>query len=99
MKTEKIISPFNGYIAVTLLIITIALMTYGILSKIDVLVITLIFPLVIIIKGMIIINPNNSSVLTLFGDYTGSIKQNGLFWINPFYKRSILSLRAKNFES
>jgi hypothetical protein len=35
----------------------------------------------------------------LFGEYKGSVKQNGLFWINPLYNRTSLSLRARNFES
>jgi regulator of protease activity HflC (stomatin/prohibitin superfamily) len=35
----------------------------------------------------------------LFGSYRGSIRQSGLFWVNPFYSRMTLSLRARNFES
>ncbi len=99
MKTEKIITPFNGYVAVGLLLISLALIVYGVLAKIDVLVIALVLPMAVLIKGLIVIGPNNSAVLALFGEYKGSVKQNGLFWINPFYSRSLLSLRAKNFES
>ncbi|HXB91904.1 MAG TPA: SPFH domain-containing protein, partial [Puia sp.] len=39
------------------------------------------------------------SLLLLFGAYRGSIKMSGLFWVNPFYSRTGLSLRARNFES
>lgn len=46
-----------------------------------------------------IISPNTSKILLLFGDYKGTVKQNGLFWINPFYDRTTLSLRARNLES
>jgi regulator of protease activity HflC (stomatin/prohibitin superfamily) len=57
-------------------------------------------PLVpILAKGLVIIGPNDSKVFLLFGDYKGTVKQNGLFWINPFYSRTTLSLKARNFES
>ena len=46
-----------------------------------------------------IISPNSSKVLLLFGDYKGSVKQSGFLWINPLYNGTSLSLRARNFES
>jgi regulator of protease activity HflC (stomatin/prohibitin superfamily) len=45
-----------------------------------------------------IVNPNESSVLVLFGDYVGTVMDNGFYWINPFYTRKKLSLRAKNLN-
>jgi regulator of protease activity HflC (stomatin/prohibitin superfamily) len=50
-------------------------------------------------KGLVVINPNSASILLLFGAYRGSIRESGLFWVNPFYKRISVSLRARNFES
>ena len=50
-------------------------------------------------KGFTVINPNESSVMTLFGAYKGTIKKNGLFWVNPFLVRKRISLRARNFDS
>ena len=99
MKTEKIITPFNGYLAVVILLISAALMAFGFSSNNNVLGIALIPLLIIITKGLIVVSPNSSKVLLLFGDYKGSVKQNGLFWINPLYTRTSLSLRARNFES
>lgn len=99
MKTEKIITPFNGYLAVVILLISAVLMAFGFSSNNNVLGIALIPLLIIITKGLIVVSPNSSKVLLLFGDYKGSIKQNGLFWINPLYTRTSLSLRARNFES
>jgi len=55
--------------------------------------------LVILGKGLVVINPNSSNLLLLFGAYRGSIRESGLFWVNPFYKRINVSLRARNFES
>lgn len=99
MKTEKIITPFNGYLAFVLLLITAALIAYGFSTGNDVLGLTLIPVFIILMKGLIVVSPNSSKVLLLFGDYKGSVKQNGLFWINPLYSRTGLSLRARNFES
>jgi regulator of protease activity HflC (stomatin/prohibitin superfamily) len=49
--------------------------------------------------GFLIVNPNESSVLVLFGAYKGSVKTNGFYWINPFYARKKISLRARNINS
>lgn len=49
-------------------------------------------------KGLIVINPNESFVLVLFGDYKGTIKQNGFFFVNPFYVRKKITLRARNLN-
>ena len=99
MKTEKIITPMNGYIAIVILTITTLLIAFSFSSDNNVLGIALLPICVLLIKGLIVISPNNSKVLLLFGDYKGSVKQNGLFWINPLYSRTSLSLRARNFES
>ena len=48
--------------------------------------------------GFVVVPPNYSVVLVLFGKYTGSIKNNGFWWVNPFTSRRKLSLRARNFD-
>jgi regulator of protease activity HflC (stomatin/prohibitin superfamily) len=48
--------------------------------------------------GLTVINPNESSVLVLFGEYKGTIKKNGFFWVNPFYIKKKISLRANNLN-
>lgn len=49
--------------------------------------------------GLAVVNPNESVVLVLFGKYTGTLKKNGFYWINPFYVRKKISLRARNLNS
>ena len=51
------------------------------------------------ITGTILINPNTAKVLLLFGKYKGTVKKNGLYWVNPFYAKRKISLRASNFDS
>lgn len=99
MKAEKIVTPLNGYIAVLLILISAVLIGYGGLNANPVLIIIFIPVAIILLKGLIIISPNSSKVLLLFGNYAGTIKVNGLFWINPLYARYTYSLRARNFES
>lgn len=48
--------------------------------------------------GFIVIEPNNSRVLTFFGKYVGTIKENGFFWINPFFTKTIVTLRFHNLD-
>lgn len=49
--------------------------------------------------GLCIIQPNQSAVLVFFGKYSGTVKQNGFFWFNPFYRRRKLLLRARNMNA
>jgi len=49
--------------------------------------------------GLFTVQPNQSRVLTLFGDYKGSVKAPGLWWVNPFMVKKAVSLRIHNFET
>ncbi|NJD10020.1 MAG: SPFH domain-containing protein [Gemmatimonadetes bacterium] len=49
--------------------------------------------------GLFIVNPNEAKVLQLFGKYAGTVKQQGLWWANPFYSKRKISLRVRNFET
>src|SRR5262245_8341714 len=49
--------------------------------------------------GFFVVQPNEAKVLVLFGNYKGSVKQNGFWWVNPFTSRVKLSLRVRNLTS
>jgi regulator of protease activity HflC (stomatin/prohibitin superfamily) len=49
--------------------------------------------------GLTVVNPNEAKVIQLFGRYQGSVKEQGLFWLNPLTTRRRVSLRVRNFES
>lgn len=49
--------------------------------------------------GVIVVSPNHSRVLTFFGKYVGTVKVNGLLFVNPLYKKQKISLRSENLES
>lgn len=107
---EKIVKPMSGYLA---LVICLALLTaaIGLIIKGAVTFETggnggyyIVFGIIsaiaffFFIKGLMIIQPNHSRVLTLFGKYVGSIKNNGLFFVNPFYFTHRISLRSENLQ-
>jgi len=49
--------------------------------------------------GLTVVNPNQAKVVQLFGRYKGSLKEQGLWWVNPLTTRRKVSLRVRNFES
>ncbi len=52
-----------------------------------------------LIKGLMVIEPNYSIVLTFFGKYVGTVKKNGLQFVNPLYTKLKVSLRSQSIES
>ena len=99
MKAEKIIKPANGYL---MLLIVLLLFIGGIV--LCAMQETIVYAIVSLIGfigffGFILVNPNTSKVILLFGKYVGTIKANGLYWANPLYKKKTISLRASNFDS
>lgn len=99
METEKIITPLNGYMAVAFTFISVLISIYGLADANFYYPVVFGIVAIVLLKGLLIVSPNSSKVLLLFGDYAGTIKSNGLFWINPLYSRFTYSLRARNFES
>jgi len=49
--------------------------------------------------GLTVVNPNEARVLQLFGEYKGTLKDQGFWWVNPLTTRRRLSLRVRNFET
>lgn len=49
--------------------------------------------------GLFSIQPNQAKALTLFGKYKGSVRNEGLWWVNPFIVKKAVSLRVRNFET
>jgi regulator of protease activity HflC (stomatin/prohibitin superfamily) len=99
MQTEKILKAGNGYFSLLLAVMLVIGIVISGAAQMGGLAIILTILFIIIVKGLIIINPNTGKILLLFGKYEGSIKESGLFWINPLYRRMTVSLRARNFES
>ena len=99
MTMEKKFSPMLGYLFVFIeLVLLVAIVMAGMRGMIiPAIVLGIIF--IFLSVGFQIVNPNESAVLVLFGAYKGSIKDNGFYWVNPFFSRRKISLRARNFDS
>ncbi len=54
---------------------------------------------ILALAGLFTVQPNDGKVLTLFGEYVGTVRGAGLFWANPFYTKKRISLRVRNFET
>ena len=106
---EKIVKPISGLIGLILVLITLAaaVLFFAQIHQNDndmkpfmvgagvILLIISFF----LMKGLMIIQPNHSRVLNLFGKYAGTVKHNGWFFVNPFYTTENISLRSQNLES
>ena len=49
--------------------------------------------------GFMTNEPNNARVMIFFGKYCGTLKENGFFWVNPFYVKKRITLRARNLDA
>jgi regulator of protease activity HflC (stomatin/prohibitin superfamily) len=98
-KQEANYRAVSGYLILLVLLISILATIYSFKNVITWLGVVLCVVDFLIAIGFTVVNPNESAVLILFGAYKGTIKKNGLFWVNPFFVRKKISLRARNFDS
>ena len=99
MKEEKEFSPMSGYPMLFLIILMVLSPLLAIWNQEFIALVVLTLTGFLLAIGFLVINPNESSVLVLFGAYKGTVKKNGFFWVNPFFIKKKLSLRARNLDS
>ncbi|MFE1248240.1 SPFH domain-containing protein [Streptomyces sp. NPDC058741] len=49
--------------------------------------------------GLTMVAPGEARVVQLFGRYRGTIREDGLRWVNPFTSRTKISTRVRNHET
>lgn len=104
--SEKKAFRLNGFLilllALVLLIIDIYLLIEG-AQRDDPSFLWYFFPLMILffifITGLIPVQPNDSRVIIFFGNYSGTVRETGFWWVNPFTIKRKVSLRIRNFNS
>ncbi|HDR88545.1 MAG TPA: SPFH domain-containing protein [Bacteroidetes bacterium] len=96
---ERNYHPVSGYLAVLGMLVMLLLIVFGGFRGNVYLIVIPVVLFVFTAIGLLVVNPNESAVLVLFGAYKGSVKKNGFFWVNPFFVRKKISLRARNFDS
>lgn len=98
MITEKTIKPLSGYGVLVLAVLMLGISIGGFIFQLVLPAALLLLLFIFVIKGFVIVNPNEALVSTLFGDYKGTVKSQGLQWVNPFYINKRVSLRARNLN-
>ncbi|TKB99065.1 SPFH domain-containing protein [Pedobacter cryophilus] len=99
MHTEKEINPPSGYLTFVTFLVLLAVSVYlFFIHQIAAGVILSIINFILLLPGLIIINPNDARVLVLFGKYVGSVKKDGFFWVNPLTTKRKISLKARNLN-
>lgn len=96
---EKEFKPMSGYIFLVLFLGLLTGFIFVLFATKNPAFILALPVIVFIPLGFFFVNPNGSRVLTLFGEYKGTVKANGFFWANPFFSKQKVSLRARNFDS
>lgn len=96
---EKEYRGISGYVFVVIELVLLVLLFIGYGNGIIIPSVVLTFLFVLIAPGFTVVDPNQSCVMVLFGAYKGTIKTNGFYWVNPFFVRRKISLRARNFDS
>ena len=106
MVQEKRFQPNSGWMMlfalIVMFVVAIAGLITGIALESPVIIIPAVFliPLAVVLCiGFLAVAPNDSRVLLLFGEYRGSIRDTGFFWVNPFFSKRKISLRVRNFET
>jgi regulator of protease activity HflC (stomatin/prohibitin superfamily) len=104
--TEKRANKTNGFVALFIVIALFALDVFLLVLMVntnDPSMLWFFFPLALIsfisFGGFMIAQPNESKVLMLFGKYTGTVKDSGFWWVNPFTVKKHVTLRIRNFNS
>ncbi|OYT16760.1 MAG: hypothetical protein B7C24_06175 [Bacteroidetes bacterium 4572_77] len=99
MKNEQEFIPFNGYgmlgLAILMILLPIPMIIF---FRLFLFLIFIAFGIITLL-GLFVINPNESMVLILFGEYKGTVRRNGFFWANPLFTKKRISLRARNIDS
>lgn len=103
---EKIVKPVSGILGLFLVLVCFAGATYLFLQLGEVITVWILVSGILLtiagfflLNGLMVIQPNHSRVLNFFGKYAGTVKENGWFFVNPFYTKENISLRSQNLES
>jgi regulator of protease activity HflC (stomatin/prohibitin superfamily) len=102
MLSEKVLKGVSGWLMIFVLIAVLiaSLMMLGTKDPLFIFFSIIVIVLDLICwAGLTIVNPNEAKVVQLFGVYKGTIKEQGLWWVNPLTTRRRISLRIRNFES
>lgn len=96
---EKLSKPTSGYIYLLIELAILAGTVYTFVNEQFIVSAATTLLFFVFMGGFFIVDPNKAVVLLLFGEYKGTVKGNGFFWVNPFMIKRKISLRVRNFEN
>ena len=106
MIREQVRKVSSGYLMLVALALLQLAFAYGVyrslvIFSVPALITTVLASIVVLIlwAGLFMIHPNEAKVMQLFGKYVGTAHEPGLKWANPFYAKTAVSTRVRNFES
>ena len=106
MIREKVRKVSSGYLMLVVLFVLQLATGYGIYravitESVPGIITAVLAAIVVLIlwPGLFMIHPNEAKVLQLFGSYVGTAHEPGLKWANPFFQKTAVSTRVRNFES
>ena len=111
-STESPGSTFSGYPVLAAILVLLVLIGWNVAASLPMhgadkaeklvfvgLLILPILALAFLSAGFFMIQPNQAAVITLFGDYRGTERREGLRWVWPWMGKDKISARAHNIHS
>lgn len=100
---EKNTNPMSGFLALLISLVMMAASIYFFIrikegGWVIAAAIILLIGSFFVMAGLMVIYPNHSRVLNFFGNYVGTVKKDGLFFVNPLYTKQKISMRAENLQ-
>lgn len=99
MRTEKVAWSANGLYTIILIFLLGYLIAINLHEKEYIFVIIFILIIIILIAGLTIVRPNEAKVILLFGQYLGTLRQEGLKYTIPFTVKKSVSLKVQSFTT
>lgn len=96
---DKNVFQVNGFIGILSIIVLLGLGVWLLINELFAIAIPLLVIAILLASGITIVQPNQAAVVTFFGKYLGSIRNNGLYLTVPLSLRRSVSLRVRNFNS
>jgi regulator of protease activity HflC (stomatin/prohibitin superfamily) len=99
MTAEKTVVSISGWIMLVVVLTMLAGGIYALFAEMFITGAVVLLSFLVVSSGFFTVQPNNAKVLVLFGKYVGTVVTDGFFWANPFYSKTHISLRLRNFNS
>ena len=96
---EVLFKSSSGYAALVVMFLALLAIPFFIFARVPAISVIALILFFFLAKGMYMLQPNQSALLMLFGDYRGTDYSTGLRWANPFFNKTKVSLRLRNFNS